>query len=129
MISLDEDGDDWIQLTEIVNKTEFRSPVRIYLPEEYKGLVKRFRIEATLGIGGFVCISEVEFYQNGSSLTEIPDIFEDQAATRLKPGVTTADIEVVPNAFLEIWLRQFKTEPTTVSGSINALLSASTNHE
>lgn len=99
LISLHETGDDWIKLTDIINKTESRAPVRIYIPEAYKGQVRRFRIEATAGVGNFICISEVEFYQQGQNLTQIPDIFENQAATRLKAGTTTADIEALSNTF------------------------------
>ncbi len=93
-------GDD--EYTEIA-EYEFKennTPKIIRFDEKIEN-PKSIKIEVTEGINDFVSLGEIEFYQKSSSIDESMEIFEDKAATTLKPGITKEDIEAIDNEFIK----------------------------
>lgn len=100
LISTLETGEEWISIRQIENKDlGFKRPFRMDIPREYRNQIKRFRLKVTKGTEDDVNISEIEFYQYTKELTTIPEIFADKACSRLKTGVTPAEIEALENPF------------------------------
>lgn len=62
---------------------------------------KSIRIEVTEGVNDFVSLGEIEFYQKSSSMEESMEVFEDKAATTLKPSITKEDVESIDNEFIK----------------------------
>ncbi|SHG56302.1 F5/8 type C domain-containing protein [Salegentibacter echinorum] len=75
------------------------NPKIIRFPEGFKD-PKSLKISVTKGINDFVSLAEIEFYKKSASVEESLSIFEDKAATKLKPGTSLEDIEAIENEFI-----------------------------
>jgi hypothetical protein len=75
------------------------NPKIIKFPEGFKN-PKGLKISVTKGVNDFVSLAEIEFYKKSASLEESLSIFEDKAATKLKPGTSVDNIEAIDNEFI-----------------------------
>lgn len=75
------------------------NPKIITFPEGFKN-PESLKISVTQGVNNFVSLAEIEFYQKSASVEESLKIFEDKAATKLKPGTSIEDIEAIENEFI-----------------------------